>query len=94
MRAQRVYIVGARKAEVREVDVPDPAPDQVQVRCLANVGHTPDSMGRAMRLLERRVLDQSKLITHRHPVAQIQQAMELATERPKGYIKGVLLFES
>jgi len=60
---------------------------------ISGVGHTPDSMGRAIRLLERGIFDQSELITHRHPAADVQEAMELAAERPEEYIKGVLLFE-
>jgi len=36
MKAQTVYFNGPGKCEIREVDVPDPRPGQVQVRCVAN----------------------------------------------------------
>lgn len=51
-----------------------------------------DSFERAQRLFERGVLDMSALITHRHQFEDVQAAMELACERPDGYIKGVLMF--
>lgn len=50
-------------------------------------------MARAVRLMERGLFDQRPLITHRHPVARVQEAMELAASRPADYIKGVLLFD-
>jgi threonine dehydrogenase-like Zn-dependent dehydrogenase len=50
-------------------------------------------MERAARLLERGVFNLSKLVTHRHPVSKVQEAMELSARRPEGYIKGVLTFE-
>jgi threonine dehydrogenase-like Zn-dependent dehydrogenase len=36
MKAQAVFITAPRTTEIREVEVPDPEPDQVQVRCVAN----------------------------------------------------------
>ena len=36
MKSRNVFIVGPEKLEVREVNVPDPANDQVQVRCVVN----------------------------------------------------------
>jgi len=51
-----------------------------------------DNRTRAIRLLERGVFDLHKLVTHRHSVLDVQEAMELAAQRPEGYIKGVLLF--
>jgi L-iditol 2-dehydrogenase len=51
-----------------------------------------NSMGRAVRLIERGVFDMHRLITHRHSFTEAQEAMELAAERPEGYIKGVLMF--
>lgn len=36
MRTAAVFIVAPRRAEVREIDVGDPAPCEVQVRCVAN----------------------------------------------------------
>lgn len=47
---------------------------------------------RAVRLLECGRVDQRQLITHRHPFAEVQQALALAAARPPGYRKGVLLF--
>jgi threonine dehydrogenase-like Zn-dependent dehydrogenase len=47
---------------------------------------------RAIRLLDRGVLDMAPMITHRHPMSDVQAAMELAAARPEGYIKGVLTF--
>ncbi len=55
--------------------------------------HNINMMERGVRLLERGVLDMRKLITHRHPVADVQAAMRLAADRPEGYIKGVLVFD-
>lgn len=49
-------------------------------------------MQRAAHLLEAGVFDQRRLITHRHPFAQVQAALELAAARPPEYCKGVLLF--
>ncbi len=54
--------------------------------------HNINNMQRAVALLERGVFDLRKLVTHRHPFAEVQTAMEVATERPEEYIKGVLLF--
>jgi len=34
----------------------------------------------------------SPLITHRHHFEDAQAALDLASERPEGYIKGVLTF--
>ena len=50
-------------------------------------------MERAVRLMEKGVFDQSELVTHRHQVRDVQQAMELSNDRPADYIKGVLLFD-
>jgi len=36
MKSYGIYFTEARKAEIREFDVPDPQPWQVQVRCVAN----------------------------------------------------------
>lgn len=54
--------------------------------------HSVNAMLRAARLLEKGVFDLTRLITHRHPVDRIQEAMELASVRPEGYVKGVLTF--
>ncbi|MBD3347004.1 MAG: zinc-binding dehydrogenase [Chitinivibrionales bacterium] len=51
------------------------------------------TMERAVRLMEKGTFDQSNLITHRHPLSKVQEAMEIASERPEGYLKGVLEFE-
>ena len=60
-----------------------------------NIGtdHNTNSFERAVRLMERGTIDKAKLISHRHSVADVQKAMELAAERKGDYIKGVLLFE-
>jgi threonine dehydrogenase-like Zn-dependent dehydrogenase len=60
-----------------------------------NIGtdHSTNSFHRAIRLLDRGTFDLSQLITHRHSIAQVQEAMELASLRPPDYIKGVLLFD-
>jgi threonine dehydrogenase-like Zn-dependent dehydrogenase len=55
--------------------------------------HNVNMMARGVRLLERGILDMRKLVTHRHRLADVQAAMQLAAERPEGYIKGVLTFE-
>jgi len=55
--------------------------------------HNVHPMQRAVALLERGLFDQSRLITHRHPFTAITEAMELAVQRPAGYVKGVLKFE-
>ena len=55
--------------------------------------HNVNYFHRAIRLLCNGTFDMSKLVTHRHPFAQIEDAMELAAERPADYIKGVLTFE-
>jgi threonine dehydrogenase-like Zn-dependent dehydrogenase len=56
--------------------------------------HNVQTMQRAVRLMERGLFDQTRLITHRHGVNDVQEAMELANERNgNGYIKGVLNFE-
>ena len=51
-----------------------------------------DPFERAIRLLERGVFDQGPLITHRHPLDKVQEALEVAAERRPNYIKGVLEF--
>jgi threonine dehydrogenase-like Zn-dependent dehydrogenase len=51
-----------------------------------------DFMARAVRLIEAGVFDLAPLVTHRHKLADVQTAMELALNRPPGYIKGVLDF--
>jgi threonine dehydrogenase-like Zn-dependent dehydrogenase len=53
-----------------------------------------DYFERAIRLLSRGVFDQSRLVTHRHPFSRLEEALELALERPPDYIKGVLVFDA
>ncbi|MGQ9662474.1 MAG: zinc-dependent alcohol dehydrogenase [Kiritimatiellia bacterium] len=36
MKTQAIWFADLRKAEIREIEVPDPADDEVQVKCLAN----------------------------------------------------------
>ena len=55
--------------------------------------HNTNYFHRAIRLLSNGTFDMSKLVTHRHPLSQVKEAMELAAERPADYIKGVLTFE-
>lgn len=49
-------------------------------------------MQRAVALLERGVFDLRRLVTHRHSIDDAQTGMEIAAERPEGYVKGVLTF--
>jgi len=51
-----------------------------------------DSMARAARLIEAGLFDLRPLVTHRHDAEDVQSAMALASQRPFGYIKGVLEF--
>jgi threonine dehydrogenase-like Zn-dependent dehydrogenase len=51
-----------------------------------------DTFERAVRLIDAGRFDQRPLVTHRHPFEKAQEALELAAERPAGYIKGVLTF--
>lgn len=46
----------------------------------------------AIALLGTGRIDQQRLISHRFPMAQAQQAFELAAGRKDGYIKGVITF--
>jgi threonine dehydrogenase-like Zn-dependent dehydrogenase len=55
--------------------------------------HNIDYFHRAIRLLSNGTFDLSRLVTHRHPISQVREALELAAERPADYIKGVLTFE-
>ena len=52
-----------------------------------------DAQGRAVRLLDNGVFNLSEMVTHRHHVTDVQEAMEISTERGAGFIKGVLTFE-
>jgi len=52
-----------------------------------------NSFERAIRLLEAGVIRQDELITHQHPVTDVQKAMELSANRGTDYVKGVLLFD-
>jgi threonine dehydrogenase-like Zn-dependent dehydrogenase len=49
-------------------------------------------LDRAVRLMERSVFDQRRLVTHRHAFEAVAEAMELACRRDAEYIKGVLTF--
>lgn len=49
-------------------------------------------LARAVRLLERGILDQRPLVTHRWPYRRAAEALAHAAERSDGYIKGVLEF--
>ncbi|MEM2740449.1 MAG: zinc-binding dehydrogenase [Candidatus Bathyarchaeia archaeon] len=46
----------------------------------------------AMGLLRRGVFDQKPLITHRFHYTEAQEAFKIASEKPEGYIKGVVVF--
>jgi threonine dehydrogenase-like Zn-dependent dehydrogenase len=65
------------------------------LNCAPNIGRdrNEQTWERAIRLLERGLFDMTPLVTHRHAAVDVQQAMELAAERPTDYIKGVLNFE-
>jgi len=54
--------------------------------------HNVNKMQRAVALLERGVFNLDRLVTHRHAFSEVREALELAAERPEGYVKGVLLF--
>jgi len=64
------------------------------MNCAPNIGRdrNEDTWGRAIRLLECGVFDMAPLVTHRDPMERVQEAMELAAERPSDYIKGILTF--
>ena len=55
--------------------------------------HNTNSFERAIRLMDRGWFNHAELVTHRHPVSDVQNAMELAAQRGEEYIKGVLTFE-
>jgi threonine dehydrogenase-like Zn-dependent dehydrogenase len=64
------------------------------LNCAPNIGRdrSEETWDRAIRLLQRGTFDMSPLVTHRHPMEEVQAAMEIAAERPADYIKGVLTF--
>jgi threonine dehydrogenase-like Zn-dependent dehydrogenase len=64
------------------------------MNCAPNIGRdrNEDTWGRAIRLLECGTFDMAPLVTNRDPMERVQEAMELAAERPADYIKGVLTF--
>jgi len=46
----------------------------------------------AANLLRKGVFDQRKLITHRFPFKDAEEAFKTASEKPVDYIKGVITF--
>jgi threonine dehydrogenase-like Zn-dependent dehydrogenase len=62
------------------------------LNCAPGIGtdHNISSFQRAATLLELGRFDLGKLVTHRHPMLNAQQALELSVSRPPEYIKGVL----
>ncbi len=46
-----------------------------------------------MRLLNAGRLDMSPLVTHRYPLAEIEAAFTAAKEKPKGFVKSVIVLE-
>ncbi len=48
----------------------------LEARMDASFGTTPRAMGRAIRLMERGLIDAEQIITHRFPLADIAKAME------------------
>jgi threonine dehydrogenase-like Zn-dependent dehydrogenase len=46
----------------------------------------------AVNLLRKGVFNQNALITHRFPYTQAEKAFKTASEKPEGYVKGVLTF--
>jgi L-iditol 2-dehydrogenase len=46
----------------------------------------------AIELMKLGRIDQKDLITHRHPYTEAAEALEIATSKTDGYIKGVLTF--
>jgi threonine dehydrogenase-like Zn-dependent dehydrogenase len=65
------------------------------MNCAPNIGRdrNEETWERAIRLLECGTFDMAPLITHRDSAANVQEAMELAAERPPVYIKGILTFD-
>ncbi|MCX8161545.1 MAG: zinc-binding dehydrogenase [Candidatus Bathyarchaeota archaeon] len=46
----------------------------------------------AVKLLRKGVFDQKPLITHRFRYTEAQDAFSIASDKPEGYIKGVMIF--
>lgn len=51
-----------------------------------------DNFGRAITLVENKVFNLEKLVTHRFRVEDTEKALKTCIERPSNYIKAVLLF--
>ncbi len=49
----------------------------LEARMDASFGTTPLAMQKAIRLMERGVIDPEKVITHRFPLSEIHQAIEV-----------------
>jgi threonine dehydrogenase-like Zn-dependent dehydrogenase len=66
------------------------------MNCAPGIGRdrNEETWERAIRLMERGTFRMAPLITHRHPMDDVQAAMELAAARPADYIKGVLTFHA
>lgn len=65
------------------------------MNCAPGIGRdrNEDTWERAIRLMEQGTFNMAPLVTHRHSAGDVQEAMELAAERPADYIKGVLIFQ-
>jgi threonine dehydrogenase-like Zn-dependent dehydrogenase len=66
------------------------------MNCAPGIGRdrNEETWERAIRLMEQGIFNMTPLVTHRHPAHDVQEAMELAAERPSEYIKGALTFHS
>jgi L-iditol 2-dehydrogenase len=51
-----------------------------------------EDLERAIWALENGVFDMEKLITHRFPFEQLQDAFETASSKPADYVKGIIVF--
>ena len=52
---------------------------------------TKDDLRRAILLLNRRVFRSEKIITHRFPLDNIQEAFETVENKPPDFLKGVVV---
>ena len=50
-----------------------------------------EDMRRGLRLLERGIIQMDDIITHQYELADISDAFENLINKPKGYIKGIVV---
>jgi threonine dehydrogenase-like Zn-dependent dehydrogenase len=46
----------------------------------------------AVKLLKKGIFDQRPLITHRFHYTEAQEAFKIASEKPEGFVKAVIVF--